>query len=138
MSISRDGKWLYFTNSAQGNFGRVAISEHGEKVGGVEVLASVGVPTRAASVHFDNFALGWEGKTRIATHPSDVIKVKVQQGVVADIKNATLLLNPTSAAFGCSSERDRRTIYVTNRGTFVGNTFELVEEGVAAIDLSRF
>jgi hypothetical protein len=42
MSISRDGKWLYFTNSAQENFGRVAISEHGEKVGGVEVLASVG------------------------------------------------------------------------------------------------
>jgi hypothetical protein len=51
------------------------------------------------------------------------------------INNKTLLLNPTSAAFGRGGEKERRTLYVTNGGTCVGDTFELVEEGVVAIEL---
>ena len=101
----------------------------------MEVIASVGIPTGVAGVHFNDFALDGEDKAWIATHPSDVIEVQVGKGVVADIQNSTLLLNPTSAAFGRGAERERRTLYVTNGGTFVGDTFELVEEGVVAIDL---
>jgi hypothetical protein len=53
----------------------------------------------AAGVHFDDFALDGEDKAWIATHPSDVIEVQAGKGVVTDIRNSTLLLNPTSAAF---------------------------------------
>jgi hypothetical protein len=88
-------------------------------------------------VHFDDFALDGEGKAWIATHTSDVIETEVGKGVVADIQNATLLLNPTSAAFGPGGERERRTLYVTNGGIFVGDTFELVEEGEVAVYLWR-
>jgi hypothetical protein len=133
--VSANGKWVYFANSAQGFFGRVPISRCGEKVGNVEVIASVGIPTGVAGVHFDDFALDGEDKAWIATHPSDVIEVQVGKGIVADIQNSTLLLNPTSAAFGRGAERERRTLYVTNGGTFVGDTVKLVEEGVVAIDL---
>ncbi|KAE9365000.1 hypothetical protein N431DRAFT_314683, partial [Stipitochalara longipes BDJ] len=114
--VSADGKWVYFANSAKGIFGRVPISHGGEKIGAVEVIASVGILTGVAGVHFDDFALGEEGKAWIATHPSDVIEVQVGKGVVADIQNTTLLLNPTSSAFGRGEARERRTLYVTNGG----------------------
>jgi hypothetical protein len=68
-------------------------------------------------------------------HPSDVIEVQVGKGVVTDIRNSTLLLNPPSAAFERGAERERRTLYVTNGGTPVGDTFELIQEGVVAVDL---
>jgi hypothetical protein len=138
---SSNGKYLYFTNSAQGIFGRVRINSCGENIGEVEVLASAGVvPSGVTGVHFDDFAFS-ESEVWIATHPSDVIGANLKEALqtgnatLRDIKNETLLLNPTSAAFGRGGEKERRTLYVTNGGTFVGDTFELVEEGVAAVDL---
>ena len=89
-------------------------------------------------MHFDDFALG-EDEAWIVTHPSDILGVNLKEGVntgnatLRDVNNETLLLNPTSAAWGRSAGREGRTLYITNGGTFVGNTFELVEEGVVAV-----
>ena len=53
------------------------------------------------------------------------------QGVV---KDGVKLLNPTSAGFGGGGWRERRTLYVTNGGEFVG--MDLINEGVVALDLT--
>jgi hypothetical protein len=137
MRVSADGKWVYFTNSAQGIFGRVPISRYGEKIGDLEVIASVGVPTGVAGVHFDDFALDGKGKAWIATHPSDEIEAEVGKGVVKDIQNVTLLLNPTSAAFWTGRREGKEDVVCDDGGTFAGDTFELVDEGVVAVDLWR-
>jgi hypothetical protein len=101
--------FLYFTNSAQGIFGRVPINRFGGKAGPAEVISSIEVP----GGHYDSFAFGREGSTWIATHPNDVVEVKAD-GSQVDIKDETLLLNPTSAQFGRGSVAERRTLYVTN------------------------
>jgi hypothetical protein len=127
---TKDG-FLYFTNSAQGIFGRVPINRFGGKTGPVEVISSIEVP----GGHYDSFAFGREGSTWIATHPNDVVEVKAD-GSQVDIKNETMLLNPTSAQFGRGSVAERRTLYVTNGGEFAGN--DLINEGVVAVDVGRF
>ncbi|KAF4637640.1 hypothetical protein G7Y89_g449 [Cudoniella acicularis] len=125
--------YLYFTNSAQGIFGRVKINRGGEKVGEIEVLANVSVAT--SGLYVDDFAIregSEEGTAWIATHPSQVVKVSLKDGTQEVIANASLLLNPTSAAFGRGSAGQEKTLYVTNGGEFSGSG--LVNEGVVAID----
>jgi len=126
--IRTKDNFLYFTNSAQNIFGRVPINRFGAKTGPVEVISSIEVP----GGHYDSFAFGREGSTWIATHPNDVVGVKAD-GSQVDIKNETLLLNPTSAQFGRGSAAERRTLYVTNGGEFVGN--DLVNSGVVSVDV---
>ena len=82
--VSPDGKWVYFSNSAQGIFRRVPVSPLEANIGDVDVIATVGVPTGVAGAHFNDLALDEEGKAWIAPHPSDVIEARVGEVVVAD------------------------------------------------------
>ncbi|KAH8586850.1 hypothetical protein B0O99DRAFT_602172 [Bisporella sp. PMI_857] len=118
--------WLYFTNSAQGIFGRVPINSQGEKTGAVEVLSNV-----PAGIIYDDFALN-AGEGWIASHPNEVVQVKTD-GSQSVVTNTTLLLNPTSAQFGRGSVKESKTLYVTNGGWFAGN--DLVNGSVVAVDL---
>ncbi len=121
--------YLYFTNSAQGLFGRVKVSKKGEKKGPVEVLAAAG-----EGVVYDDFDFDTKGNAWIASHPDFVVQV-LGNGTQNVYANATLLLNPTAAAFGRGGQKD--TLYVTNGGSFVVNSaggFDLVDSGVVAVD----
>jgi hypothetical protein len=129
------GSYVYFTNSGQRFFGRVAVDSNGNQVGAIEVLSNS--TAAGANVVYDDIALDIKnGKVQsawIASHPSEAVQVKLDgsQRVVNDTEK---LLNPTSAAFGRGSARQEKTLYVTNGGEFVGS--DLVNEGVVAIDLS--
>jgi hypothetical protein len=129
----KDG-YLYFTNSAQGIFGRIEIDKLGNKVGVVEIIANI-TASATMGAHYDDFALDKEGKAWIATHPEYVVGIDVN-GAQNMIANETLLLNPTSAAFGRGSLGQERILYVTNGGVFVGD--DLVDEGVVAVNVSWF
>ena len=131
------GAHMYFTNSAQRFFGRLAVEGKGNLAGPVHVMANRtgGVPDMV----FDDIALdmdsaGGGGEVWIAAHPSQAVRVSLvdESQLVID---AARLLNSTSAAFGRGSARQARTLYVTNGGDPVGNG--LVNGGVVAIDLSR-
>jgi hypothetical protein len=121
--------FLYFTNSAKGIYGRVAINEAGDRIGDTEIISTI-----SFAGNYDDFAIDGSGTTWIATHPNNVVAVQADDGSQTVLTNETLLLNPTSSAFGKGSETQRHTLYVTNGGEFVGN--DLVNEGVVAIDLS--
>jgi len=125
------GSHLYFTNSAQRFFGRVAIDHGGNAAGNIEILAN---STDAGSdVVYDDIALDGQGGGWIASHPSYAVRVSAS-GTQFVVNDTAKLLNPTSAAFGRGDEAQEKTLYVTNGGEFVGN--DLVNEGVVAIDLS--
>jgi len=119
------GGYLYFTNSAQGIFGRVPIDGEGSKIGAAEVIANV-----PSGVVYDDFAIDDGGNTWIASHPNEVVEV-TPNGNQRIITNTTLLLNPTNSVFGRGNLKERKTLYVTNGGWFVGN--DLVNGSVVAI-----
>jgi hypothetical protein len=77
--------------------------------------------------HYDDFAINALGRAWIATHPDDIVEVITDRGQ-SMITNETLLLNPTSAAFGRGSLKQEKILYITNGGNFVGKT--LIDKGV--------
>jgi len=119
------GGYLYFTNSAQEIYGRVPIDNEGSKIGAVEVIANV-----PSGLVYDDFDIDDRGSTWIASHPNEVVEVK-PNGSQRIITNTTLLLNPTNAVFGRGNLKQKRTLYVTNGGWFVGN--DLVNGSVVAV-----
>ncbi|KAG9232599.1 hypothetical protein BJ875DRAFT_73527 [Amylocarpus encephaloides] len=125
------GSYLYFTNSAQGLYGRVPISSSGAKNGPVQILSN---PTMG--IVFDDFPIDGSGNAWIASHPSQVVKVR-NGGAQKVLTNATALLNPTSARFGRGSARQLRTLYITNGGEFTAD-FDLINSGVVSFDTAGF
>ncbi|RKU48737.1 hypothetical protein DL546_000841 [Coniochaeta pulveracea] len=124
---------VYFTNSAQGLFGKVGIDFHGNQVGGIEVLAKSSAA--GSDVVYDDFALDLKrGTAWIASHPSYGVGVSLLDGRQTVINDTTKLLNPTSAAFGRGGIRQQKTLYVTNGGQFTPE-FDLVNAGVVAVEL---
>ena len=119
------GGYLYFTNSAQEIYGRVPIDNEGSKIGAVEAIANV-----PSGLVYDDFDIDDRGSTWIASHPNEVVEVK-PNGSQRIITNTTLLLNPTNAVFGRGNLKQKRTLYVTNGGWFVGN--DLVNGSVVAV-----
>ncbi len=127
------GNHVYFTNSAQKFFGRVAVDWAGNAVGAIEVLSNS--TAAGADVVYDDIALDLgRRKAWIASHPSYAVQVGVVAGTQRVVSDTGKLLNPTSAAFGRGGWSQERTLYVTNGGEFVG--WDLVNEGVVALDLS--
>ncbi|KAK4184276.1 hypothetical protein QBC35DRAFT_506237 [Podospora australis] len=124
---------LYFTNSAQKFFGKVAVDWNGNQAGAIQVISNSTVA--GADVVYDDIAVRrtGTGTVWIASHPDYAIGVSLANGSQQVIKNSTMLLNPTSAAFGRGSWKEEKTLYITNGGEFVG--MDLVNEGVVAIDL---
>lgn len=130
------GSHLYFTNSAQQFFGRVAVDWHGNPIGSIEVISNSTVA--GTDVVYDDIALdvAWNGQVGsawIASHPSYAVKVTLSGGNQLVVNDTAKLLNPTSAAFGRGSLQQRKTLYITNGGEFAG--FDLINEGVVAIEL---
>lgn len=129
------GIFLYFTNSAQDIFGRVPITSSGRQQGPIEVIANITSTKGVVGGNYDDFALDREGNAWIATHLDYVVEVPGEIGAQRVIANGTLLLNPTSAAFGKGGQREEITLYVTNGGTFLESG--LVDGGIVAIDLRQ-
>jgi len=138
-SLSRGGNFVevYFTNSARGLFGKVAIDPLGNQLGDVKILSHAS----DVGVIYDDFALdinrGGQGEVWIASHPSQAVRVTISSGSGSGqqfvVNDTALLKNPTSAAFGRGSKKQERTLYITNGGEFSGN--DLINGGVVAIEV---
>jgi hypothetical protein len=129
------GQYLYFTNSAQRFYGRVKVSSSGAKLSAIEKISES--EDAGADVVYDDIALnirnGVVKSSWIASHPTYAVQVK-SDGSQVLINDTVKLLNPTAAAFGRGTFKEKKTLYVTNGGWFEG--FDLVKGGVVALDLS--
>lgn len=105
---------LYFTNSAQGSYGRIPITHDGSAAGNVEMLVGVGGP----SAEYDDFNMNREGNAWIATHPNAVVEVTTEgkQGNITRDGDITGLIQPVSVKFGRGSRREEKTLYVVTAG----------------------
>ena len=106
---------LYFTNSAQGSYGRIPITNDGSAAGEVEILVGVGGP----SADYDDFDIDREGNAWIATHPNAVVEVTTegeQRNITRDA-NITDLIQPVSVKFGRGSGQEEKTLYVVTAGS---------------------
>ena len=99
------GDWLYFTNPSSNFLGRVAIDEHGNAAGPVEIVANMTFP--------DDFALASDGtayvggaNTLYRVSPSG--KVETLAGGV----NNTVLEGATSVQFGRTRD-DADVVYIS-------------------------
>ena len=93
---------LYFTNTAQGFFGKVSITEEGKASGPISKIAE-----NIAGDDYDDFAFDKYGNAFIANHPNAIIGItrSGQQYVVANVTG------PTSAVFAKDS-RANGVLYV--------------------------
>ncbi|KAK0619045.1 hypothetical protein B0T14DRAFT_495888 [Immersiella caudata] len=140
--LKSQGTHLYFTNSAQKFFAKVAVDFFGNQIGNIQIISNSTAAGTAGNVVYDDIALDVNGVTGkgfawIASHPDYAVRVAVggtTGGEQMVVRNGTVLLNPTAAAFGRGSAKERRTLYVTNGGEFTPE-FELINEGVVALDL---
>ena len=109
------GGMLYFTNSAQGTYGRVPITPDGSAAGDVEILARVDAPLAL----YDDFDHDWEGNAWIATYPNGLIEVttKGQQNNITEDDGITDLIAPTSVKFRRGSKREGKVLYVVTSGS---------------------
>lgn len=137
--LKAKGLYMYFTNSAQGIYGRYVVDSAGGAVGSVQVISNSSAAGR--DVVYDDFALEREGPLGlgsstawIASHPDYVVEVKAS-GAQRVVEDEAVLFNPTAAAFGRGDPREENTVYVTNGGRFVftDTGFDLVDEGVVAV-----
>ncbi|TVY27875.1 hypothetical protein LHYA1_G003043 [Lachnellula hyalina] len=113
----RDG-YLYFANSGQGFFARVAIDGQGNKVGDIETLASL--EDVGFSNAYDDFAFDGSGNAYVALHSFSVVKItpEGEQTVFAGGGNSTFFKEPTSVALA----GDGKAIFVTTGGATVDGT----------------
>ncbi|VUC25179.1 unnamed protein product [Clonostachys rosea] len=107
------GDYLYFTNSAQQFFGRVKITETGDRAGDIEEIAHVGTVSGGAA--YDDFSLARDGTAYIGLHPHFLVKVTTdgEQTVLVDDSGDIVLAGPTSTALS----KDEKTVYVVTGGT---------------------
>lgn len=112
---------LYFTNSAQGLFGKVGITSAGNATGNATQIV---IPFTGSI--FDDFALDEQGNAYITNHPNAITEVTAGGGQlsIAGGLNSTqfVAVNPTSAAFGRGSPVEECTLYVVGAGTHTNIT----------------
>ncbi|KAJ6572206.1 hypothetical protein B0H19DRAFT_936171 [Mycena capillaripes] len=114
--------YLYFSNSAQGTFSRVALRMQSGNVvpaGTVEALGSIQPSGQQQAP--DDFALDVEGRAWVAVHPSALAVLSPPANGSGNWTQLTAignaggtdagLMQPTSAAFGRGSQA--QTLYVT-------------------------
>jgi len=122
---------LYFTNSAQGIFGVVRINNQGLPQGPLTALASPFVPDPPFPGYpvfiYDDFAIDRDGKSWITNHPNAVSSYNPVNGNQRIIASGPEIIQPTSAAFGRSSQEERCNLYVVTAGTFFNISF--IESG---------
>ncbi|KAI3323665.1 hypothetical protein HD806DRAFT_70106 [Xylariaceae sp. AK1471] len=102
--------YLYFTQSVQQFFGRIRISDAGDKIGDVEKIVSVPEGLRA----YDDFAMTKGGVSYAVVHPNAVVEVTPsgQQTVIYRPDEIPNLREPTSAALSA----DERRLYIVTGG----------------------
>ncbi|KAJ6514540.1 hypothetical protein DFH09DRAFT_258077 [Mycena vulgaris] len=122
---ARDG-FLYFTNSALGTFSRVrlAVGKDGavKAAGGVEALATI--EPSGASHAYDDFAMDSFGRAWVTAHPGALsLLFPTQTGKLCQLNAAgnpqglpSVLIQPTSAAFGRGNLLQTKMLYVTTGG----------------------
>ncbi|KAI0195943.1 hypothetical protein F4808DRAFT_324500 [Astrocystis sublimbata] len=110
--------YLYFTNSALGTYCRYRIDGAGDKIGDIEVLASLGSVANVSNA-YDDFDFDDRGNVYIAVHSASVNKVTPngEQSLFAGGSNDTTFQQPTSVATAV----DGRSIFVTTGGAVIGN-----------------
>lgn len=133
--LSAKGTHIYLTNSAQGLLAKVPLLPSGAAAG---LITTISLSSAAGSdVVYDDLALDPTGRCKaawIASHPDYAIGV-FPNGDQVVVRNLTMY-NPTAAAFGRGGGKERSTLYVTLGGRF-DESWNLLDEGVVAIDLSR-
>ena len=105
---------LFFTNSAQGLFGQVQITNKGNASGKAQKITS---PFNGNI--YDDFALDQEGNAWITNHPSQITEVTYPGGKqlsIAGGMDSTQFVQPTSATFGRGSQVQQCTLYVVGAG----------------------
>ncbi|KAI8626147.1 hypothetical protein F5Y19DRAFT_228225 [Xylariaceae sp. FL1651] len=102
--------YLYFAQSAQQFFGRVRISDIGDKVGDIEKIVS----TPGGFLAYDDFVMTKGGVSYVTMHPNGVAKITRdgKQTVLYDADDIPNLREPTSAALSW----DETKLYVTTGG----------------------
>ncbi|KAK4180650.1 hypothetical protein QBC36DRAFT_353984 [Triangularia setosa] len=123
-------RWVYFTNTARGVYGRFKVNSLGYKVGSVEVLRTV---TSADPVGFtnslDDLVVDGDGEGYIAWQDQSLLKVKrysngttaqtvvLGPGGIASGNAGITLKTPTSVALGLGGGH----VYVGTGGAEAGN-----------------
>ncbi|KAG0649474.1 hypothetical protein D0Z07_4292 [Hyphodiscus hymeniophilus] len=127
---TRDG-FLYFTNSFQGLFAKVAIDLCGNAIGPYTLIAETGVS--------DDFAFDKSGNAYIAQDPSDALERVTPAGkvnVLVGNVNNTIVEGATAAQFGILPF-DESILYVTTNGGLAGRVpgTDVVGGKILAINL---
>ncbi|RSM06702.1 hypothetical protein CEP52_005588 [Fusarium oligoseptatum] len=118
---ARDG-WLYFTNTNQGVYGRLAITSEGLAVGTPAEVVARGLNGST----FDDFALRRDGVAFLATglgglNGIEKITADGQGQMVASWEyGSPVISQPVSAVFG-QTIKDRSTLYFATAGSYLGS-----------------
>lgn len=113
--------FIYFTNSGQGTFARVPIDHDGNKIGNVEVIATLPHPPARVDNAYDDFTFDHPGNAYVSLHSSSYVKItpKGDQTVFLNESGYSPgLIEPTSAALSL----DGKILYLCTAGTTVGTT----------------
>jgi hypothetical protein len=107
-------EYLWFTNSAQGFFGRVKIEPTGELAGEPEVISRL-VNNSTVPMAYDDFTRAANGDFYVAQHPQYLFKISPdgRQTVVLDGSTSIVPRAPTAAA----ASSDLSTVYVVTGGS---------------------
>ena len=112
--LRMSGSDLYYTNSAQGHFGKLAINGEGAAQGDVQIISSLA----SAAGTYDDLDLDCTGNSWIATH-NDMLVAVTTGGAQSNMTGgATLFNQPTSARFGRNTEAE--VLYLANAGEGAG------------------
>jgi hypothetical protein len=114
------GKYVYFTNSAQGTFGRMRIDIYGSKAGEIEILARSGI--NGFSNIFDDFAIDDAGNAYVSMHQYAFVKITpsgTSTLFYGSVGKYTTLYEPTAAAV---SKNDKHLLYLAAGGITINGT----------------
>lgn len=112
--------FLYWTNSGRGTFARVKIDDNGNKVGNIQVVATLpGDPSMTNA--YDDFDFDSQGNAYVALHSYAVMKIApdgTQTLFAGGTDSTSTFKEPTSAALSL----DGKSVYIATGGTTAGGT----------------
>jgi hypothetical protein len=112
--------YVYFTNSAQGFYGRMRIDIFGNKAGEIEILARSGINGR--SNIYDDFAFDDAGNAYVSLHQYAFVKITpsgTQSLFYGSVGQYTTLYEPTAAAV---SKKNKHLLYLAAGGITLNGT----------------
>jgi hypothetical protein len=105
---------LWFTNSAQGFFGRVKIESTGESAGEPEVISRL-MNNSTVPMAYDDFTQAANGDFYVTQHPQYLFKISSEgeQTIILDGSTSIVPIAPTAAA----ASSDLSKVYVVTGGS---------------------